>query len=269
MKPFMIDDLRLMISPADVSSLPLGFGVRGLDPIGANLSEKGQFLSRRDSRKLAGGEARPDPSGLAGTTGSPREDHVPRRGSRTVGAPFLRPCRGGLAWMRRSGGFRSFLASPPANFWLSLRDKSTIALKLAPMGLDPALTFGGTSVVSKATVKRIDAFHISPKFDAQTRERKSGVKPPHSKASRHSHAALHSGPFPGFRLTGSLSRKSSAECACSTSHYKKTGEGCFGDGYLYKKSFPARRGGISLHRFPLQNTFRPSICIYFNSINAL
>ena len=51
-------------------------------------------LSQRDCQKLAGGEARPDPSGLAGTTGLWGEDPVPRQGHQNCGGPFLPPLPG-------------------------------------------------------------------------------------------------------------------------------------------------------------------------------
>ena len=40
---------------------------------------------------------------------------APAGGSRTVAVRFHRPCRGGIRVGCRSGGSRSFLASPPAN----------------------------------------------------------------------------------------------------------------------------------------------------------
>lgn len=81
-------------------------------------------------------QPRPDPPGLAGTTGSRRKPLCPGRGSRTVAVHFHRPCRRGVRVGCRSGGSRSFLASPPANFRRSLRDKyAPSTIELAPMVL--------------------------------------------------------------------------------------------------------------------------------------
>ena len=63
---------------------------------------------------------------------------------------------------------------------------SSLPLGFGVRGLDPALTFGGASALSKTMVKRTSASDSLPTLDALSRERKSGVKPPHSKASRHS-----------------------------------------------------------------------------------
>ena len=69
-----------------------------------------------------------------------------------------------------------------------------LALAFGVRGLDPAFTFGAISVLSRAAVKRA-VMSIRPACDGRStrdilsQERKSGVKPPHSKASRHSLAA--------------------------------------------------------------------------------
>ncbi len=57
------------------------------------------------------------------------------------------------------------------------RGASSLATAFGVRGLDPALAFGGTSVVSRATVRRCFACDIRSPLDAQSRERKSGVKP--------------------------------------------------------------------------------------------
>ena len=61
-----------------------------------------------------------------------------------------------------------------------------VPLGFGVRGLDPALTFGGYSAVSRREVRRCLACHIFSQLDANPDGRKSGVKPPHSKASRHS-----------------------------------------------------------------------------------
>ena len=72
---------------------------------------------------------------------------------------------------------------------------------------------------------------------------------------------LYSGPISEPQVGSSLCKNSSAQWACSTSHYKKTESDCRDPGYLYKKSFPRRHGGISLHRFSVKKRF-PSIYLY-------
>ena len=72
---------------------------------------------------------------------------------------------------------------------------SSVPLGFGVRGLDPALTFGGCSVSSRTMLKRMatkvySALDILSMRDVLSRERKSWVKPQHSKASRHSHAAL-------------------------------------------------------------------------------
>ena len=68
---------------------------------------------------------------------------------------------------------------------------SSVPLGFGVRGLDPALTFGGTPAVSRTMATRM-ATPDRPACDnlstlrANPDERKSGVKPPHSKASRHS-----------------------------------------------------------------------------------
>ena len=62
-------------------------------------------------------------------------------------------------------------------------------------GLDPAFTFGGSRIARRTMVKRVATNarpacdDLSP-LDANPEESRSGVKPPHSKASRHSHDDL-------------------------------------------------------------------------------
>ena len=69
-----------------------------------------------------------------------------------------------------------------------------VARAFGVRGLDPALTFGGTSAGGRKTVRRIAAY-IQPAcqdrswLNALSDERKSWVKPQHSKASRHSRGA--------------------------------------------------------------------------------
>jgi hypothetical protein len=70
----------------------------------------------------------------------------------------------------------------------------SVALAFGVRGLDPAFTFGGSSAVGSLTVTRSVTLVYpvcdgNSTFGANSDERKSGVKPPHSKASRHSHVA--------------------------------------------------------------------------------
>ena len=83
----------------------------------------------------------------------------------------------------RGFGIWSDVAEKGICLWV---EASNVPLGFGVRGLDPALTFGGTRAVSRTMVTRMDASHIDSTDDAQSRERKSGVKPPHSKASRHS-----------------------------------------------------------------------------------
>ena len=67
---------------------------------------------------------------------------------------------------------------------------SNLAPAFGVRGLDPALTFGGSGFLSLAILQRSStrvrpACDDLPTPDVQTLGRKSGVKPPHSKASRH------------------------------------------------------------------------------------
>ena len=70
-----------------------------------------------------------------------------------------------------------------------------VPLGFGVRGLDPALTFGGCNAASRSIILRTTArvrpaYWVCSTLDADSRERKSGVKPPHSKASRHSHVDL-------------------------------------------------------------------------------
>ena len=65
-----------------------------------------------------------------------------------------------------------------------------VATAFGVRGLDPALTFGGSSAARRTMVKRGSACHAPSPLDANPDESKSGVKPPHSKASRQSHDDL-------------------------------------------------------------------------------
>ncbi len=86
----------------------------------------------------------------------------------------------------------TFAARPVVSLWpigSQTGEVSSVPRGFGVRGLDPAFTFGGRSFLRWTMAKRDWASHIFSKLDAQTRGKKSGVKPPHSKASRHSHAA--------------------------------------------------------------------------------
>ena len=57
-------------------------------------------------------------------------------------------------------------------------------------GLDPALALRTAGVRRTLDVERMSARERCKTFHAPCRKRKSGVKPPQSKASRHSHDAM-------------------------------------------------------------------------------
>ena len=112
----------------------------------------------------------------------------------------------------------------------------SVATAFGVRELDPALTFGGSSVERRTIVERLHASHLSSTLGAHSREKKSGVKPPHSKASRHSHAvgvvaqatspaAVLTGDSPDCaalrRNVGRVARQDSCRrVACATTHHR-------------------------------------------------
>ena len=146
-----------------------------------------------DEGRGAHGSADADGPRSGHTTSVPFSDRAPScsTATRSMPMPMIRGLKPTAiivaAATRQSCPFLNHPAGPLA--------LPSMATAFGVRGLDPALTFGGSSAVRKTMVKRM-ATNAQPAFDASLPlnairdESKSGIKPPHSKASRHSHAAF-------------------------------------------------------------------------------
>ena len=128
-----------------------------------------------DEERGAHGSADADGPRSGQTTSVPFSDRAPSCSTAT--RSMLMPMIRGLtptaiivaAATRQSCPFPNHPAGPLA--------LPSVATAFGVRGLDPALAFGGIGAVSSAMVKRGSACDIFSKLDAQSRGRKSGVKP--------------------------------------------------------------------------------------------